>query len=128
MATKRVTVRIDVDVDKRLRERCRKAGVDASFMIREALSRFLDRDTAGCHGTMPHKDLVMPPEAFSLTPPYRAWSGDLRVELRKRFLDLLALAYATAEFYPKTAGTREVYMALLEACHHLGIGDSGGHV
>jgi hypothetical protein len=49
------------------------------------------------------------------------------VELRKRFLDLLALSHSTAQNWPKSPGTREVYSGLLGLAQYLGIGGCDRH-
>lgn len=125
---KRITLRIDDQCHEQLQRRCQAAGLDISFVVREALGRyFSEAGTADQQAQSADTSHVMPPEAFGLTGPYRAWSGDLRVELRKRFLDLLALAHSTAETWPKSPGIREVYAGLLALAHYLGIGAGVGH-
>src|SRR5206468_8233383 len=98
---------------EKLRLRSQETNLDFSFIVRDALGRYLDGESTASH--------VMPAEAFKLTGPYRR-GDDLRVELRKRFLDLLALSHITAEYWSKTKGIREVYAGLLGLCEHLGIG------
>lgn len=120
---KRITIRIDDQSYEKLQRRSQDAGLDFSFLIREAIGRyFSEAGTADQQAQSAGTGQVMPPEAFALTPPYRAWSGDLRAELRKRFLDFLALAHSTAQTWPKSPGIREVYAGLLALAPYLGIG------
>jgi hypothetical protein len=123
--SKRITLRLGEEDYEKLQRRCQDMSLDISFVVRDALGRyFADSGTADrqdqCASTSP----VMPAEAFAVTGPYRAWSGDLRVELRRRLLDMLALAHSTAGQYPRTKGVREVYVAILEAYNQL---NEGGH-
>ena len=114
---KRITLRIDDQCYEKLQSRCREAGLDTSFVVREALGRyFSEAGTADPQVRSAGASLVMPPEAFALCEPFRAWgSGDLRVELRKRLREMLALAYSAQEQFPRTKGVREAYVAILTA-------------
>jgi hypothetical protein len=105
---KRITIRIDDQSHEKLQNRSQETGLDFSFLVRDALGRYLS-DAGTNH--------VMPAEALALTAPYRAWSGDLRAELRKQLLALLALSHTTAGQFPRTPGVREAYIAILEAYH-----------
>ena len=127
--SRRVTIRLGEEDFGRLQKRCQETGLDFSFIVRDALSEyFADSGTTDQEPKPPRAGQVMPAEAFALTPPYRAWSGgDLRTELRKRLLDLLALAHTATQSWPKTPGVREVYSGLLELGLHLGIGQDGRH-
>ena len=122
--SRKVTIRLGDDDFERLQKRCQETALDISFLIREALSKYLANGGTATQEAKPvGAGLVMPAEAFALTGPYRAWSGDLRAELRRRLLDMLALAYSAADQYPRTKGVREVYLAVLDAYHHLnGVG------
>ena len=102
--SKRITIRLDDEAHERLQKRSESLNLDVSFLARTAINRYLDSGTPAQEPKPDYTNLVMPDEAFSLTPPYRAWSGDLRVELKKRFLDLLALAHSTAQIWPKSPG------------------------
>jgi len=125
---KRITIRLGDDDYEKLQKRGLETSLDISFLVREALSKYLaDGGTAAPEPTPARTGLFMPDQAFALTGPYRAWSGDLRVELRKRFLDLLALAHSTAQTWPRSPGIREVYAGLLALGQHLGIGNNVRH-
>jgi hypothetical protein len=121
---RRVSVRMDCKLYENLQQRSREIGLDFSATIRAAMDQYFDGDSA----SKVAPNAVMPAEAFALTGPFRAWPGDLRTELRKRLLALLALAYETARSWPRTKGLREVYLLLLEAASHLGIGSTGGQI
>jgi hypothetical protein len=125
---RRITIRIDDQCFEKLQSRCQATGLDTSFVVREAPNRYLsEAGIMNAQAKPSSTGLAMPDEAFSLTPPYRAFSGDLRVELRKQFLKLLALAHSTAQIWPRSPGIREVYAGLLALAHYLGIGDGGRH-
>ena len=119
---RRITVRLDNEGYAKLQRRSQEAGLDLSFLVREAIGRYLNGTSADPGTATPASGQVMPAEAFRLTGPYRR-GDDLRVELRKRFLDLLALSHVTAEYWSKTKGIREVYAGLLALCQHLRIGE-----
>jgi len=127
--SRRITIRLGEEDYGKLQKRRQEATLDLSFVVRDALRKyFADGGTTDREPKAPHAGQVMPAEAFALTPPYRAWSGgDLRTELRKRFLDLLALAHTAAQNWPRTPGIREVYSGLLGLGLHLGIGQDGRH-
>ena len=124
---KRITIRLSDEDYERLQKRCSETSLDISFLVREALSSYLSQTGITDKPSQPaDTGLVMPDEAFGMTPPYRAFSGDLRAELRKRFLDFLALAHSTAQIWPRSPGVREIYSGLLGLAHYLGIGNNGG--
>ena len=120
---KRITIRLDDESHENLRKRSQEVGLDVSFLLRQAINKYLEEGAAGqvakCAAAIPG----MPAEAFSLEGDYRAWSGDLRKELRRQFLQLLAVAHTTADHWPRTAGIREVYVGLLELGRYLEIGN-----
>jgi len=102
-------------------------GCDVSFVVRQALEAFLNGDAENGEGrSTPCGSHVMPPEAFALTGPYRAWSGDLRVEVRRRFTELLAASHVCAQHWPKAPGVRESYAGLLALAPHFGLGGTVG--
>jgi hypothetical protein len=121
---KRITLRINDQCFEKLQSRCREAGLDTSFVVRDALGRyFADSGTMSQEAKLASTGQVMPAEGFERLGPYRAWSGDLRAELRKRLLEMLAISYATVEQFPRTPGVREVYLAVLDAYYQLnGVG------
>jgi hypothetical protein len=123
MMGRRITVRLKNEGYEKLSRRSQETNLDFSFIVRDALGRYLDGGSAESGTATPAGSHGMPREAFMLAGPYRAWSGDLRVELRKRILELIAVAHVTAGYWPKTKGIREVYAGLLGLCHHLGIGE-----
>jgi hypothetical protein len=122
--SRRITIRLGDEDYEKLLKRSQVASLDFSFLVRDALGRyFSESGTANQQGKTASTGHPMPPEAFALEGPYRAWSGDLRLELRKRLKEMLALAHATADQYPRTKGIREVYLAILDAYHQLnGVG------
>jgi len=122
MGSDRITVRVSGQTRESLKRRCRESGYDVSFVVRQALEAFLngEAENGEGHGS-PNGGHVMPQEAFALTGPYRAWSGDLRVEVRRRFTELLAAAHVCAQHWPKTPGVRESYARLLELCPFFGL-------
>jgi len=122
---KRITFRIENGDYERLSGRSRDTGLDCSYLIRRAIAEYLEgepraRDTKSEH-VAPRA--VLPAEAFALTPPFRGWPGDLRAELKKRYMEMLALASITVAHWPRTKGIREVYDGLLELAHYLDIKD-----
>lgn len=123
---KRMTIRLGDEAYEKLQKRSQEANLDFSFLIRKAIEGYLEDEDVE-QRAIKVANPVMPDEAFALAGPFRGWSGDLRVELRQRFLELLALAHTTAKNWPKTRGIREVYIALLSAGQHLGIGQDGRH-
>jgi hypothetical protein len=122
--SRKVTLRLSDEDFGKLQSRCQDTGLDISFIIREALSSHLSGAAPADQGGNPDStNHAMPPEAFALAGPYRAFSGDLRAELRKQLKVLLALAHSTADQYPRTKGVREAYLAILNAYHQLnGVG------
>jgi hypothetical protein len=117
---RRITFRIDDQQFEQIQEKCRKTDLDASFVIRQALDLYFSgANVTDAQAPPTNPGSAMPPEAFALEGPFRAWSGDLRTELRKRLKETLALSHATAEQYPKTKGVREAYMSVLEAFNQL---------
>ena len=125
-AGRRITIRLDTQAYEKLRAKSQAVDLDLSFLVRDALAKYLDQKAPEAREDRGAGGLVMPDEAFALTGPYRAWSGDLRTELRERFLDLMAIAHSAAQTWPKSAGIREVYAGLLSLAHNLGIGTGGG--
>ena len=124
--TKRVTVRLSDDMYEKLRLRSAASDLDVSCLVREAVDRYIAETAVSTHASQGEAGgPVMPAEAFALEGPYRAWPGDLRVELRKRFLQLLAIAHVTILNWPKTQGVREVYAGLLALSKYLNIANSG---
>ncbi|MBZ5499139.1 MAG: hypothetical protein LAP85_22295 [Acidobacteriia bacterium] len=122
--SRRVTIRLGDEDYAKLQNRCQAMNLDTSFVVKEALGRyFSDSGTTSQEAKPASTSQVMPAEGFERLGPYRAWSGDLRAELRKRLLEMLALSYATAEQFPRTKGVREVYIAVLDAYYLLnGVG------
>lgn len=126
--SRRITIRLDNEIHERIQQRSQETSLDFSFLVREALRKYLaDSGTTAQEPKPDYTNLVMPDQAFALTGPYRAFSGDLRLEMRKRFLDFLALAHSTAKIWPRSPGIREVYAGLLALGHHLGIGNDVRH-
>ncbi len=125
--SRRITVRLDDRCYSNLRQRCNDVGVDLSFAIREALRKYVDAVSSEKEAGTVTTNQAMPAEAFALEGPYRAWCGDLRIELRRRSVDLLALSHVAAENWKKSPGIREFFVAFLSACTHLGIGQGGRH-
>jgi predicted transcriptional regulator len=123
--SKRVTIRLGDEEYEKLQNRCLATNLDSSFLIRDALSKYLaDTGTTAQQAKPANTGMAMPDEAFALEGPFRAWSGDLRAEVRKRLKEMLALSHAAAGQFPKTKGIREVYMSVLEAFNQL---NDGGH-
>ncbi len=118
--SRRITIRLGEEDFGRLQNRCQETGLDISFVVRDAVGRYFS-DASTADDQQPASTAqFMPAEAFSLTGPYRAWSGDLRAQMRKRLVDMLALAHTTADQYPRTKGVREAYLAVLDAYYQLG--------
>src|SRR5437773_2005015 len=118
---RRITVRLSNEGYEKLRTRSRDAGFDLSFLVRNAIAKCLDSEVAGAQTGTPPVNRTMPAEAFVLTGPYRAWSGDLRAEVRRQFTQLLAASHTCAQHWPKTPGVRESYAGLLELCSLFGL-------
>lgn len=116
---RRITVRMSIDLNERLSNLSDSLGLDRSFLVREAVQKYLDRPSEQ------PENQALPPEIFALTPPYRAWSGDRRVELRNQFEKLLALSAVSAEYFPKTRGLREIFTTLLALYQQLKINGVG---
>jgi len=61
------------------------------------------------------RHLSPPDEVLPLMMKYRAWArGDLRDERAEQYNELLAVAFACKELFPKTNGVREFYAGLLD--------------
>ena len=122
--SRRITIRLGDEDYGKLQNRCQANNLDASFVVRRALFEYFSKaQTAEKQDKPASTGDPMPPEAFALEGPYRAWSGDLRAELRKRLKDMLALAHSALEQFPRTRGVRETYVAILTAYNHLeGVG------
>jgi len=119
----RVTFRMDTSLYERFQRHSRESGVDSSTLVRSALTQFLDEGSA-VSGSPPR--LAMPPEAFESLNDATVWPKDHRVELKERFLKIVAMSYSAAKLYPKTRGLRELHVGLLKLCPHLGIGKNVG--
>jgi hypothetical protein len=106
--------------NEKLHKYSKELNVDISTLVRSAITQYLDNNSQ----TLKVIDDAMPPEAFQHTGPFLAWGkGDLRIELKSRLKQLLALAFVCQKHYPKTKGMRDVYLNLLPICRHLGIGE-----
>ena len=122
MGSNRITVRLSGQTCESLKRRCQESGCDSSFVVRQALDGFLEGDEGSGEGRgSPGGVHVIPAEVFALTGPYRAWSGDLRVEVRRQFTQLLAASHTCAQHWPKTQGVREAYAGLLELSPFFGL-------
>ena len=124
---RRITFRLDPTLAGLLDHRCKQAGTDASFVIREGLARYLNGDQERAEGQKVPPSPVLPPEVHMLTPEFRGFSGDLRAEVKRRFAGLLAAASVCKEHYPRTPGVRETYAGLLALSAYFGLGRSVSH-
>ena len=118
---RRVTFRVPNATYELLQKRCGGMGCDVSFVVRQALEAFLNGDMGNGKGRGSPGGHLMPAEAFAQTGPYRAWSGDLRVEVKRQFTQLLAASHTCAQHWPKTPGVRESHAGLLELCPLFGL-------
>ena len=94
--------------------------------MRDAIAKYLDGDLADLHTGTPPVKRALPSEAFQLTPPYMAWSGDLRCEAKRLYAQALACAFVCAQHWPKAPGVRESYAGLLALAPHFGLGGTVG--
>jgi hypothetical protein len=106
----RITVRVNDNLHKRMLETANALGVDLSTVVRDLLERDLE---SGSDTKTNAANCAILPDVFQYSPRYRAWCGDLRLELRKQFLILLALAHESSGRWPKTPWVRQLFMALL---------------
>ena len=124
---RKITFRVDPTLAGLLDHRCQETGSDVSFVIREGLARYLSGDQERAEGQKIPPSPVLPPEIHMLTPEFRAYTGDLRAEVKRRFAGLLAAAHVCKEHYPRTPGVREAYAGLLALSVYFGLGQGGGH-
>jgi hypothetical protein len=114
--TKRITVRLNDNQWKALEGFCQTTGRDVSCAVRNALDSFC---TTGVNSTSPSapspRSLAPPDQVLRLMTKYRAWArGDLRDERAEQYNELVAVAFACKELFPKTHGVREFYAGLLD--------------
>lgn len=114
---KRITVRVNDDLYRRILETAQSLGIDISTMMRELLERGLESGL-DVNGTTTAAGLAIIPEAFQYSPPFRAFCGDLRPEFKKRFLTLIALGHEATQRW-RTAWVRKLFLGLLPLQKHL---------
>jgi hypothetical protein len=112
---RRVTIRLDDNQWRLLENFCQGTGHDRSYAVRKALDSFCT-DEAGPSPSAPSlRHLAPPDKVLPLMTKYRAWArGDLRDERAEQYNELLAVAFACKELFPKTNGVREFYAGLLD--------------
>jgi hypothetical protein len=117
----RVSVRVGTERLERLQNRCREADCDISRLVRQCLDLFLGSEAASTAGAVPRR-LAPPEDIRPRLPKYLGWAnGDLRVEHKRLFLELIAASFACKRFYPRTPGIVEGYEALLQLCSFFGV-------
>lgn len=109
---RRITVRVNECLHARVRETAKALNIDCSSLIRELLERGLASGSTADGNPSP-ASLSILPEVFEFSPSFRAFCGDLRLELRKRFLMLLALGHEASQRWPKTLWVRPLFLGLL---------------
>ncbi len=122
----RITIRLEADLYGSLVEYCQTTGNDLSFAVRQALGSHLRNAGAVQPGGASFTTFLPPEEIFRQAPRYLSWNGDLRKEIRRQFIELLAEANVCVRHYPKTEGLRELYNALLSLSRYLVFGQTVG--
>jgi hypothetical protein len=117
----RVSVRIGADRLGRLENRCREADCDISHVVRQALDLLLASGPTLASVSAPRR-LNPPEEMRHLVPKYLGWAnGDLRLERKKLFLELVAASFVCKKHYPRTSGILDGYEGLLQLCSFFGV-------
>jgi len=111
----RITIRLDDNQWKPLEGFCQTTGCDVSYAVRKAIdSLYAVGADSGPSAPSP-RSLAPPDQVLRLMTKYRAWArGDLRNERSQQYDELLAVAFACKELFPKTSGVREFYAGLLD--------------
>lgn len=113
MSTKRVTVRLEDSLIEMIQQKCGESGCDTSFVIRESLTNFLSLEKGGEGQNATSPSPVLPPQAHDRTPRYMAFSGSLRDELKRQYVEILAASHVATKHFPKTEWVRRLYAGLL---------------
>jgi hypothetical protein len=111
----RITIRLDNNQWQALEGFCQATGHDLSHAVRKALDSLPTPRTDGGPSPPSPRSLAPPDKVLRLMTKYRAWArGDLRDERAEQYSELLAVALACKELFPKTNGVREFYAGLLD--------------
>jgi len=121
LKSRRISVRLGSEQSERLARHCEATGATVTRVICEALDAFLASKGASEPSNVARKRLQPPEAIISLTAAYLAPQKDPRTELKSMFIGLLAASFALKRLYPRTAGIRELYEALVPLCPHFGV-------
>lgn len=120
MSSHRITVRLNEQLHNLLKKTCDDSGHDLTTVVRKALESVLNsgEDSRQEDG---NEIVTVPPEdIYEKVGRYLAWGrGDLRVELKKQYIEILATAFAAQRHFPRTPGIKEAYAGLLQISAHI---------
>ena len=120
--SKRISVRLKDAQRASLETYCQRTEQEKSFVVRKALIAFLDAQEQGA-ATVPKPRRLTPPQpVFDRYQRFMNWSnGDLRIERKRLFIDLLAASFACKKLWLRTPGIIEGYEELLQLCTYFGV-------
>lgn len=124
MPSKQITVRFSHSVVEMIERKCGELGCDTSFVIRKAVEGFLEVNGDDPTQGKPCASLVFPTELLGHTSQYLAFSGNLRQEVQRQFIELLAAVYVAARHFPKTEWIMELYATMLAVSKYINLEQS----
>lgn len=120
--SRRISVGISADSRNRVDEHAAHGGVSTSIVVRQAIDAYVQDPSTGQNASAKRPLLSLPEELASQVQIYMGWTDcDLRIKRQKDYLELLALAYACKNLYPRTPGMLEGYTELLQLGQFFGI-------
>jgi hypothetical protein len=120
--SQRITVRLPEGHMGPLQQYCAERNCDVSHVVRLALDAFLATDMAPADDQVSPKRITPPDEIMKPVRKYFAWgSGDLRAELCRLYIEVLAASYACRRLFPRTASVVNGYEGLLQLCRYFGL-------
>ncbi len=122
---RKISVRLDQQRLGRLEQKCQEAGLDQSYLVRQALDMLLGPPSGAAGSEAAPQRLHPPDAAVQRMGPYIAWGrgdrGDLRDKRRDLFVELVAAAFVCKNQWSRTPGVVEGYMGLLPLCRFFGV-------
>lgn len=120
--SQRITVRLPESHIGPLQQYCAERNCDVSHVVRQALDAFLATDAGSADHQISPKRITPPEEIMKPVRKYFAWGdGDLRMELRRQYIEVLAVSYACRRLFPRTANVVNGYEGLLQLCRYFGL-------
>jgi hypothetical protein len=120
--SQRITVRLLESQIGPLQQYCAESHRDVSHVVRQALDSFLATDMGPADHQISQKRITPPDEIMKPLRKYFAWgSGDLRAELCRLYIEVLAASYACRKLFPRTSNVISGYEGLLQLYRFFGL-------